>query len=330
MYRYVVAAVAVQVEHAARPPESSRTRPCPLSTATAERAPRRHDVVALVGALPRAARRSRSCTGTGPTTGKTSGTLRRRVVGAVDGGGWRGVPCGPARSCRLAAADPAARPSSATRRKPRAVVRWLIGEGSGSRSKGGTLAQVARSLLLADSFRTDCARVESACREDRRLRQAGPRRDRPEAHRPGDEAARPLGRGRAQPLRRPRRRGGAAHQGGRAATARSCSSRSGPRRRSSRCARRSRWAPTGPCSSGRGRRRLRSRRRRARALAAALEREERRPRPVRPAGERLRRRRALGGRRRPAAPADDLAGRRADASPTARCAASARPSSATT
>ena len=66
------------------------------------------------------------------------------------------------------------------------------------------------------------------------------------------------------------------------------------------------------------------------ALAQALERESAGPRPLRPAGERLRRRRALGRRRRPAAAAADLAGRRADGRRTARCAASARPSSATT
>ena len=46
------------------------------------------------------------------------------------------------------------------------------------------------------------------------------------------------------------------------------------------------------------------------ALATALEREERRSRPLRPAVVRLRRRRPLGSRRRPAAPPADLPGRR--------------------
>ena len=67
-------------------------------------------------------------------------------------------------------------------------------------------------------------------------------------HRPLDEAARPLRRGGAERLRRERGRGGAAAARTPPATARSCSSRSGPRRRSTRCGRRSRWAPTAPCS----------------------------------------------------------------------------------
>src|SRR2546421_5541446 len=44
--------------------------------------------------------------------------------------------------------------------------------------------------------------------EDRGLRQIRPGRRRARADRPADEAARPLGRGRAEPVRRARRRGG--------------------------------------------------------------------------------------------------------------------------
>ena len=57
------------------------------------------------------------------------------------------------------------------------------------------------------------------------------------------------GEGALNPFDAQRRRGGAAAQGGAPATARSCSSRSGRRRRSRRCAGRSRWAPTASCSS---------------------------------------------------------------------------------
>ena len=68
----------------------------------------------------------------------------------------------------------------------------------------------------------------------------------------------------------------------------------------------------------------------SRLLAAALESEERRPRPLRPAGLRRRRRRALGGGRRAARPAGRLAGDGAHGRRRLACASSARPSSATT
>ena len=63
---------------------------------------------------------------------------------------------------------------------------------------------------------------------------------------PADEAARPLGRGGADPDRPERGRGGAADQGGarRRGRPRLASAR---RRPSSRCGRRSRWAPTARC-----------------------------------------------------------------------------------
>ena len=60
---------------------------------------------------------------------------------------------------------------------------------------------------------------------------------------------------------------------GAATEARSCSSRSGRRRRWTRCARRSRWAPTAPCSSPTRLLPAPTSSRRATSLAKALERE---------------------------------------------------------
>ena len=96
------------------------------------------------------------------------------------------------------------------------------------------------------------------------------------------------------------------------ATARSWSSRSARRGRSTRCARRSRWAPTGRSSSADDGAAGSDLVATSRVLAKALEREQRRPRPLRPAVLRLRRRRPVGGGRRPAAAAARLAGGRAD------------------
>ena len=80
-----------------------------------------------------------------------------------------------------------------------------------------------------------------------------------------------------------------------------------------RCARRSRWAPTVPCSSPTTAAAGSDLVATSYALAQRARARGRRPRPLRPAGLRLRRRRALGRRRRAAPAADDLAGGGADA-----------------
>ena len=129
-------------------------------------------------------------------------------------------------------------------------------------------------------------------------------------HRPRHEAARPLRRGRAERDRPERGRGGAADRGGvgrergRARLARPAEG-DGLAAQGARDGRR----PRGPRLRRRGCR-LGPRRHELRAREGARAREPR-PRPLRPAVERLRRRRPLGGRRRPAAAAVDLAGRRA-------------------
>ena len=175
-------------------------------------------------------------------------------------------------------------------------------------------ASGAHSLVpgLGQTRRSGSAAVVRVTRdEDRRVRQAGPGRDRPQAPRPRDPPSRPVGRGRVERHRRQRGRGGAAPQGV-------------PRRRGGGRLARPRegdgLAPQGtrdgrgPCGARlrRGRRRLRPRRDELRAGQGARARGGR-PRPVRAAVQRRRRRGALGRRLRPAAPADGVAGRGADA-----------------
>ena len=124
--------------------------------------------------------------------------------------------------------------------------------------------------------------------EDRGLREGGAGRRVRRAHRPGDDAARPQRRPRALRVRRARDRGGAPPARGDAARARSGSSRWARRRRWTRCARGSRWAPTARCSSPTTRSPAPTSSRPSKALAAALARVGARPRPLRP---------AVGGRR---------------------------------
>ena len=125
-------------------------------------------------------------------------------------------------------------------RSPRAVVRWR-GMSSGSRSKGRRVTRNPTAPWLR------ALGLESSPDEDRRLREAGPRGQ--QAPRPRNQAARPLGGGSAQRLRRPRGRGGASRQGSLGRGRGRRSSRWARRRRPTRSARRSRWAPTARCSS---------------------------------------------------------------------------------
>src|SRR3954447_12451476 len=156
-----------------------------------------------------------------------------------------------------------------------------------------------------------CSRaLESPRHEDRGVRQAGAGRH-VVADRSRVEAARPLRRGRAEPLRRERGRGGVAPEGevrrrrGRGRLARAGGrrgriaqgARDGRRPRAARLRRRSRGFRSG-CDEPRARRRARAGRRR--------------PRPVRAAGFRFRRRCVVGRRRRSFAPSARLAGRGAD------------------
>ena len=85
--------------------------------------------------------------------------------------------------------------------------------------------------------------------EHRSVREGGAERDVAQAARPGDEPARPVGRLRAQPVRPARARGGRADpRGRRRRRPRSWPSAWARPPRSARSRRRSRWAPTGPCS----------------------------------------------------------------------------------
>ena len=240
-----------------------------------------------------------------------------------------------------AAAAPAPRSIAVTaRRIPRAVFRRGVIK-SGSRSKRGSLAgspadfrpkrgktRAPRPCVVpGEPGRPRLDRVPRD--EDRRLRERGARRDRPQADRPGHEAARPLRRGGAERLRRERGRGGAAAEG-RDGRGRGRRPLDGPRARAQLAAQGARDGrrPRGP-RHRRRRRRLRPRRHERRARAGARARGGR-PRALRPAVVRLRRRRPLGGRRRAAAAPGHLAGRRADARRRLADRASARPSSATT
>src|SRR5438552_467914 len=146
--------------------------------------------------------------------------------------------------------------------------------------------------------------LESRRDEDRRLRQARARGADP--HRSLDQAPRPVRRGRAQPFRRERRRGGAAPQG---------RLRHRGRRRLSRAAEGARLAAQSACDGRRpcrARFRRRGRRFRPRRDEPPARRRARaaggRPRPLRPAGRRRRRCRLVGGCGRAARPAGDLAG----------------------
>ena len=143
-----------------------------------------------------------------------------------------------------------------------------------------------------------------------------PDADRPQAARPGDEAARPLGRERAQPDGRQRRRGGAPPQGG-ASEGEVVVVSLGPEKAmeslrkalamgADRAVLVSDTAAAGSDLVAT-----------SYALAEGARARGGRSRPLRPAVERRRRRRALGGRRRPAPAADGLAGRGADARRTA-------------
>src|ERR671931_2738593 len=122
-----------------------------------------------------------------------------------------------------AAAVPAKRPSiAATKRNPRAVVRWLrIGSGSNqaheqsSHAFGDGIASDAvgpKCRTLAGSSENVGASVESAPDEDRGLREARARGRKTDRSR--DEAARPLRRRRAQSLRHTCRGGGASVESG--------------------------------------------------------------------------------------------------------------------
>ena len=206
------------------------------------------------------------------------------------------------------------------RRAPRAVVRCMLILGrvrrvsptSGSRSKGLTLPDPLVVDPIGDppTVRSSARKAHKlgSCREDRRVREAGARRDLREASRRGHEPARPVGRGRAERHRRERGRGGAPDQGG---------PRRRGRRRLARACEGGRLAAQGPRDGRRPRaarlrrrcRRIRPRRDELRARACARARGGR-PRPLRPAVVGLRRRRPLGRRRRPAAPPADLPGRR--------------------
>ena len=300
--------------------ESVQNLILPASGATAERVARGQDVVPFLVARSGAARRNRSWYCAGPTTREDEPRRRRRfAAGLVEVSARAGLTLvRPGPSCPGycvgfgdAAATPAEKPSSSKREiPPRAVVRWrrirlrFALEGPNP-SKG--------SGALRDNFVPKWASASDGyCPgdEDRRVREAGARRGRSEADRPADEASRPLGRGRAQPVRRARRRGGAAHQGG------------GRRRRGrARLARAGEGARVAAQGARDGRRPRRARQRRGgRGLRPGRHEPRRspprssarrRPRPLRPAVERLRRRRALGGRRRPPAAAGHLAGRRA-------------------
>ena len=137
-----------------------------------------------------------------------------------------------------------------------------------------------------------------------------PEARRPAADRPADEAARPLRRSGAQRVRRERGRGGAAHQGG-GGDGEVVLVSLGPERAADSLRKAlAMGADRAVLVADEARGRLRPRRHQPRAREGARARG-RRPRPLRPAGERLRRRRALGRRRRAAAPAARLAGRRA-------------------
>ena len=108
---------------------------------------------------------------------------------------------------------------TARARAPLAAASGQRGRGRGGASSGcrpvaGHRPVALEGQTLAEVRGLRPRSVESARDEDRRLRQAGARGGRPAADRPADEAARPLRRGGAQRVRRERRRGGAAHQGG--------------------------------------------------------------------------------------------------------------------
>ncbi len=220
-------------------------------------------------------------------------------------------PLLPRASARIDAGLPAGEASLRPRRCARPA--RTISNG-GPAASGLHRARAVRRYVRAD--------------EDRRLRQAGPGRRRPQAARPVDEPARPVRRGVAQPDGRERRRGGAAPQGG---------ARRRGRRRLARPREGDGVAAQGPRDGRRprrarlrpGRGRLRSRRDELRARQGARARGGG-PRPLRPAVERRGRSGALGCRLRPAAAAHGLAGRRADPRRRRPSPASGRPSSATT
>ena len=138
--------------------------------------------------------------------------------------------------------------------------------------------------------------VRVPAREDRRLCEGSPGCGCSQAHRPANEAAGPLGRGRAEPVRHAGGRGGVEAQGGAGRRARSCSSRwaRGRARLAAQGARDGRRP--GRARRRRRRRRLRSRRHLARARRGSRARG-RGPRPLRPAVERLGRRSSRGRRR---------------------------------
>ena len=244
-----------------------------------------------------------SCTCTGPDDGEDdlAATLLRlgELRAAADAAG-----VGPG----CAASGPSGR-SRESRERPLGLSSGGVALGSGSRSKGGTLAQVPARFGLracASALDVPAAMKIAVCVKEVPERRAPKRID------PATKRLDRSGEGALNAFDVARGRGGAARQGGRAATARSCSSRSGPAKALDVAAQGARDGrrPRGARQRRRGRR-LRPRRDEPRARDGARARG-RRPRPLRPAGERLRRRRPLGRGRRPPAPAARLAGGRAD------------------
>ena len=125
---------------------------------------------------------------------------------------------------------------------------------------------------------------------------------------PQTQAPRALRRARPQPVRRARDRGGAPPARRRAAAARSSSCRWGPSGPPRRCAARSRSAPTARCSSPTTRSPGSDLLATTRVLAAVDRARAARPRPPRPAGGGVGRRRPLGRARGAARAALRLAG----------------------